>query len=215
MIARSACVLDLCCGTGLSMANAVSHFAVRDVVGVDICKPYLDFARRAHFGKPARLALIEGDAVTVDLPDLRWDMVILSSAYHHIEDERKLTFLRRVRGLLSGDKARALIAENLLPEYAASNKSDYARAVREFYSAVLSTAKSANPHLDPHVQGLIERVAQYGCDGDYEYKSSWSIFLRDLHSAGLGIIQSRRVWPDERDLLGGTGGNYVIEVKPL
>jgi ubiquinone/menaquinone biosynthesis C-methylase UbiE len=207
-------VLDLCCGTGLSMAGAVRSPVACDIVGVDICEEYLEYAASKVEDGRQKVRLIHGDAITAPLPDDRWNIIILSSAYHHIEDARKADFLLRVRDLMAPGGS-VLVAENLLPEYEKGNGDDYRRATRQFYSAVLETAKQADAFLDPHVEGLIRRVAQYGCDGDYEYKSSWSVFMRDIHFAGFGIVRCERVWPDDELGLGGTGGNYVLEMKPL
>jgi SAM-dependent methyltransferase len=204
-------VLDLCCGTGLSMEHVVDHPCATVVVGVDISRQYLAFANLKYKDSRSPPVFVRGDAVESTLPFADFDVILMASAYHHIEDARKVAFLRRVHSLL-GKRGHGFIAENILPPYDRSDRDTYAAAVRSFYEEVYQTAVRAKPNLDPYVAGLIRRVAQYGFDGEYEYKVCWSLFEQDLHSAGLSIIRSQKVWPTESSSL-GSGGNYVLEVS--
>jgi ubiquinone/menaquinone biosynthesis C-methylase UbiE len=208
---KKAVVLDLCCGTGLSLEGIVDHPNILMVAGVDISVPYLKFAKQRFSFYDRQPIFIHGDAVSTLLPQPHWDVVLLASAYHHIEDNRKVKFLSRVRSLI-GSSGYAVMAENILPEYDINNKMDYARSVRQFYSQVLKTAKQKNPELPTHVENLIYRVAQYGCDGEYEYKVSLPLLYRDLITSGLRIVSQKRVWPEEDISSIGTGGNYVFTI---
>lgn len=208
----SGAVLDLCCGTGLSLEHLVDHPNASTVVGVDICQPYLNFATRKFAGANSRPTFILADAVEAKLPRDTWDIIMLASAYHHIEDGRKLAFLKRVRNLLS-ERGRAVVAENILPEYSRHSKNDYAQSVRAFYTEVLKDAKRDNPNLPDFVEGLIQRVAQYGYDGDYEYKTSYPIFREYLASADLEIVSQERVWPTAGPLAQTSGGNYMLVLR--
>jgi ubiquinone/menaquinone biosynthesis C-methylase UbiE len=207
-----ATALDLCCGTGISMESLVAHPNVILVVGVDISLRYLEYARKVYANSRLAPILIHGDAVLAPLPRERWDIVMLASAYHHIEDDRKIQFLRRVHSLI-GACGRAVIAENILPIYDINDRQDYNRAVSDFYSEVLSTARRHNPHLPNHVADLIQRVAQYGVDGAHEYKVSMAILHEHLAEAQLQVVEQRTVWPEDGSLLGGNGGNYVFLVR--
>ncbi|MCX5966005.1 MAG: class I SAM-dependent methyltransferase [Cyanobacteria bacterium] len=181
------------------------------IAGLDISVPYLEFAKRRFSSCGRQPVFICGDAVSEPLPQSHWDVIVLASAYHHIEDNRKIQFLSRVRDLI-GRSGYAVMAENVLPDYRINNEADYARSVRQFYSQVLNTAKKRNPELPVHVENLIYRVAQYGCDGEYEYKVSLPLLHYDLTSSGLRIVAQKRVWPDDDDTSLGNGGNYVFVI---
>jgi SAM-dependent methyltransferase len=212
---RSAFVLDLCCGTGISMRHILAHQNVVGVAGVDNCQSYLDFARRTLLNSRIQPALIHADAVTVDLEKLgrrHWDLAILCSAYHHIEDTRKLDFMLRVGDLIGSD-GRAVMAENILPTYRKEDPNSYESAVRMFYTEVLRTAREANPGLSNHVAGLIQRVAEYGVDGEYEFKVSMAVLEEDLRKADLIIVKRKRVWPRTEVVLGPQAGNFIFEIK--
>ncbi len=90
---QDAWVLDLCCGTGLSLEHLVNHPNVSRIVGVDKCASYLEFATERFSSARTRPEYILDDAVEVQLPWGRWDVIMLASAYHHIEDERKVKFM--------------------------------------------------------------------------------------------------------------------------
>lgn len=209
---RDAWVLDLCCGTGLSLEHLVNHPNVSRIVGVDQCMPYLEFANVRFESARTRPEFILADAVDVELPLGSWDVIMLASAYHHIEDERKVRFMSRVRRLLSS-RGQAVVAENILPEYVQGNRDSYARSVKLFYTQVLEDARRDNPDLPEYVEKLILRVAQYGYDADYEYKVSHPIFLRDLETSRLEIAWQQRVWPHTGPLSETTGGNYVLRLR--
>lgn len=126
---HNAKILDLCCGTGLSMEGFIEHPNISKIVGVDISKEYLACARNKFSKISTPHIFINDDAVTTDLPVHEWDIIMLASAYHHIEDDRKLVFLRKVHGLLK-DTGRAIFAENILPEYDINNRKSYQNAVK-------------------------------------------------------------------------------------
>jgi quercetin dioxygenase-like cupin family protein/ubiquinone/menaquinone biosynthesis C-methylase UbiE len=208
---HSTSLLDLCCGTGLPLSLIVPHEKIRTVTGLDICQEYLHFTRKLFAAVPG-VSFLLGDAIDHPLPSQSYDAILLCSAYHHIEDTRKVDFLKRVRSLLSIG-GRAFVAENILPPYDERDQLSYKRAVTTFYDAVLNDAVAGNPELPLRVKQLIERVAKYGCDGDYEYKVSIDTFLRDIKLAGLEVESIEKVWPRQGLLATTTGGNYALVLK--
>lgn len=204
--------LDLCCGTGLSLEHIARHRNAADIVGVDISANYLAFANDVYSNTSVPIYFILGDAVSTALPRQRWDLIMMASAYHHIEDERKIEFLRRVRSLL-GSTGQAVVAENILPDYTEGEIEEYKSAVRRFYDQVLRSAREQNPQLPRFVEGLIEKVAQYGFEGDYEYKVCMKIFKRHLDEGGLAIVSESRVWPVDPTMLGANAGNFVFQLQ--
>jgi len=202
-------VLDLCCGTGLSLLNVFDHPNVSEAIGVDTCESYLAFAAARFAGSKVRL--IHNDAVNpaVDGP---FDIIVMASAYHHIEDARKQLFLQNAKRLLAAS-SRIVMGENILPSYQSGDPRAYSNAVSVFYREVLITARNANPSLPEHVAALIQRVAQYGHDGDYEYKTSVEILLGFLENSSLKVARAEKLWPTLGPLSLTTGGNYVLDIE--
>ena len=89
---RNPSVLDLCCGTGIFAREWLSRAGeVRRYMGIDISPDFIDYAKGFGFGE-----FSHEDAVDCRLEE-RFDIVMGTSAYHHIEDERKRAFLENMR----------------------------------------------------------------------------------------------------------------------
>jgi SAM-dependent methyltransferase len=83
--------LDLGCGPG-----AFSDlFEKGDYVGVDMNARYIDHARHTRKG-----AFVVGDARRVDLPDRRFDQILVFGLLHHLPDEDVRAVLAECRRLL-------------------------------------------------------------------------------------------------------------------
>jgi ubiquinone/menaquinone biosynthesis C-methylase UbiE len=83
--------LDLGCGPG-AFADL---FNGDDYVGVDLNRRYIDYAQRTRKG-----TFIVGDARRIDLPDDRFDQVLIFGLLHHLSDEDARAVLSEVRRLL-------------------------------------------------------------------------------------------------------------------
>ena len=108
-------LLDLCCGTGMSLLGVVSHPHLSLAVGVDLSFRLLDFAKRryAPFGN---VRFVRADAAQRIFRPGSFDIVIASSAYHHIEPHRKNIFVAACHEVLKPE-GRLIVAENLLPPF--------------------------------------------------------------------------------------------------
>jgi ubiquinone/menaquinone biosynthesis C-methylase UbiE len=84
--------LDLGCGPG-AFADL---FDGDDYVGVDLNARYIDHARRTRKG-----AFLVGDARRVELPDGRFDQVLIFGLLHHLPDEDVRAVLKECRRLLA------------------------------------------------------------------------------------------------------------------
>jgi ubiquinone/menaquinone biosynthesis C-methylase UbiE len=83
--------LDLACGPG-----AFSDlFDGDDYVGVDLNRRYIDHARRQGKG-----TFVVGDARRVELPDGRFDQILIFGLLHHLSDADVRSVLRECRRLL-------------------------------------------------------------------------------------------------------------------
>ena len=95
--------LDLGCGPG-AFADI---FAGDDYVGVDLNARYIDHARKTRQG-----AFIVGDARKVELPDARFDQILVFGLLHHLPDEDVRAVLAECRRLLVPG-GRALVIEDI------------------------------------------------------------------------------------------------------
>jgi ubiquinone/menaquinone biosynthesis C-methylase UbiE len=95
--------LDLGCGPG-AFADL---FAGDDYVGVDLNARYIDHARKTRQG-----AFIVGDARHVDLPDQRFDQILIFGLLHHLPDADVRAVLAECRRLLVPE-GRVLVIEDI------------------------------------------------------------------------------------------------------
>lgn len=93
-------VLDLACGTGL-VARHVAPLAGPHgkVVAVDINPAMLDVARKQPSPPGAVIDWREGDAVTIDLPEHEFDLILCQQGLQFFSDQSAA--LRRLRSLLA------------------------------------------------------------------------------------------------------------------
>jgi SAM-dependent methyltransferase len=74
---RSLSVLDVGCGPGTNRG----HLIARSYVGVDLNPQYIDWAHKRYDG-----TFIAGDAASALPDDLTFDVVLLNSLLHHLDD---------------------------------------------------------------------------------------------------------------------------------
>lgn len=95
--------LDLACGPG-----AFSDlFDGDDYVGLDLNRRYIDHARRHRNG-----TFVVGDARNVELPDARFDQILIFGLLHHLSDADVRAVLRECRRLLAAG-GHALVIEDI------------------------------------------------------------------------------------------------------
>jgi ubiquinone/menaquinone biosynthesis C-methylase UbiE len=95
--------LDLGCGPG-AFADL---FAGDDYVGADLNARYIDHARRTRPG-----AFIASDARKLDVPDHRFDQILVFGLLHHLPDEDVRAVLREARRVLVPG-GRVLVIEDI------------------------------------------------------------------------------------------------------
>jgi ubiquinone/menaquinone biosynthesis C-methylase UbiE len=95
--------LDLACGPG-AFADL---FEGDDYVGIDLNRRYIDHARRHRKG-----TFVVGDARRVELPDARFDQILIFGLLHHLSDADVRAVLRECRRLLAPG-GHALVIEDI------------------------------------------------------------------------------------------------------
>ncbi len=91
-------VLDIGCGSGF-VAHAMARQAGAAVTGIDLNADSIDLARRLW--QHPRLTFVVGDALH-DLPDTRFEVVVLSNVLEHIE--QRVAFLQQVQAQVQPDR---------------------------------------------------------------------------------------------------------------
>ena len=100
-------VLDVGCGPGTNTAV----FRHADYMGLDADENYIRYARR-RYGRKFFVLDVCHDA---PLTQSKFDLILLNSFLHHIDDHNALNLLRRLKTLLTAD-GHIHILDLILPE---------------------------------------------------------------------------------------------------
>lgn len=199
-------VLDFCCGTGI-VAEKLKEHNIKRFVGVDINRPFLESAKGKLTGK-AHFEFVEGDAV--DYRGDKFDIVVLSSAYHHIADEDKVRFLKNAKSHLKKN-GFMVIYEKLIPKY--SNREEWEKA-----NVVLYEKRDAylGGKLTKRQRELLQNFCDLSAAAEEEYKVDYRHFMEDLKQAGIRVDSTEKVWPlDEKTFNDPNVGDFIFIYRSI
>lgn len=196
-------VLDLCAGPG-NFANhlSLSPVAIR-VTGIDL-RPHFVEAANQRF-KEQGWHFVQGDTVTHDF-ERKFDVVAASSAYHHIEHDRKAAFLRNAERHLKGDGI-LLMCENFLPHY--QDKKGREEAIHAYY-AELKDYYAQPQNATKQGRLSIEEVERLELAGVEEHKVCWSTFEEHLASTNLSLRIDIPVWQPTAFKASNAGSHVLV-----
>ncbi len=204
-------VADICCGTGLSLLGVESHPNLHSADGVDIDAERVRFARNRLSHNP-RLSFHCEDAWTWLSEQRGYDVVLLSSAYHHIEHGKQGQFAQLVFAALKAG-GTAVLAENIVPHFDQPMTEPYFRAVTEFYEAAHREALRQRPGLPHQVASLITENVELARRGEIEFKICRQTFVEEITRAGFLIAEEIKMWPNTDDPLRDNAGNFVFVLR--
>lgn len=187
-------VLDTCSATGLA-----SHLGCQDVFPhhltlVDIDPGALAKAIVRHRDRYPELVAECTDASGLRLRR-RFDLILMNSAYHHIDDERKALFLRHHGDLLDVG-GRIIIGDHFLPAHGPSVL-EHRQALERFYRPLFDALRQRG--TPSAAVAVVEKSFELACRRTVELKVSHDRFVEDVSRAGLRIERSSHIWgsPDE------------------
>lgn len=195
-------ILDFCSGPG----NFVNHLAFIlpeiNAICVDMNASFVRTGN-ALFKK---WKFIQGNAVKVSLGE-KFPFVTASSAYHHIEDESKIDFLKNIYNHLADD-GTAIVCENFLPDY--NTGLERKVSINKYYNELENWYQDDNA-TDEAVL-VIKEVREQELAGDIEHKVSFKIFKNHLDKSGFNISTDIPVWQPQ-SLIADNAGSHVIILK--
>lgn len=195
-------VLDVCSGPG----NFVNHLALAypelKATCVDRSEKFIESGNE-NFGKLGWRFLLD-DVVRMKL-GRTFPAITASSAYHHIEDQDKVAFLRNLVAHLDED-GFILMCENILPRYQTlDGRRDavdaYYGALKGFYALGNATDAARDVIDDVHVleKAKIE-----------EHKICWDVFADHIEQAGLEVATDMPVWQPPEFQVDRAGSHVMI-----
>jgi SAM-dependent methyltransferase len=199
-------VLDLCSATGLSSLRVAKTIPVASVTLVDTDRKALNKCCK-YFDSICPIFVHCQDAVTFQSTD-HYDIIIMNSAYHHIQNDQKVSFLNNALSLISTEGA-FFIGDHFLRDY--NNKFEFKNSVVSFYTNLINDLLHRG-ESDIAIN-LIRQSGLYTFKEEYEYKVSLNIFKNHIEKAGLTIDVRNRLWPDNKLCINDEWGTYAIILK--
>lgn len=211
---KKSIILDLCCGTGEIIRRIKKPSRFQAIYCVDINRDYLNLLKDKLFASQGDLSdngifkFICADAVTYSLVNAQADIIILSSAIHHIEDNFKEKFVKNVAKNIK-DGGVVIICEDLLGSF--SNKEEHDKRTIEFYGKKIVEIKTKK--LNSKLIEIVEDIVARGIEGNCEYKMSYRIFRELLAKNNLEVDKEHKVWPKTKMFRNNKIGDFVFVVK--
>lgn len=196
-------VLDVCSGPG----NFVNHILYVnnniEATCVDLNKIFI------HAGQKLlkQVTFLLDNAITMSL-DKKYDFILCSSAYHHIQDKDKEKFLSNLSNHLKS-KGKIIICENFLPEY--SNLEQKKLSIAKYYKQLVNYYKQGNSTKNSLT--AINQVKDLELSGGIEYKVSFSTLKAHLQTTNLVIELDIPVWQPKSFIKDNSGSHVLVVAK--
>jgi hypothetical protein len=198
-------IIDLCAATGLTAKRVCEKISLSLITLVDLDCFALEKARQ-YFSPQSNIVTHCTDAVNFRDNNF-YDLVLLNSAYHHIEGNKKVEFLKTVKNLIT-DSGLVIIGEQFLPSY--KNSTEFQSAVEIFYDVLIKELEGRNEN--PTAIDVIRRSGLYTWENNYEYKVSWEVFKDDVKSTEFKIDRIIPVW-QPNFTVNSLVGSYVVTLS--
>ncbi len=199
-------ILDFCCGTAIFARNWLANQEGIHYIGVDTNNDFLSYAR-ARLPND-RFQFCKADAVAVDLC-CTFDVVMATSGYHHIQDDRKKAFLLNMKKH-KNEQGIAIIYEKFVAPYGDDPLSK-ARSGTQFYAERIFDMLQSEPLTPEQLFALYNEMFLTSIRRD-EFKVTLDHFLSDAKSSGFLIENKTKVWPLDDRFQNPDVGDFVISM---
>jgi ubiquinone/menaquinone biosynthesis C-methylase UbiE len=177
-------LIDFCSGTGADTKLLAENISISQATLIDINKEFLEIAKNSNI--KTNIKTIVSDILVAGIrPEA--DVVISMFAYHHISDDKKAGFIKKMKEALKPGGI-VLLGEIYMPDKATTI---------EYYKQLYGSISEKSPMLEKF---LMQTAQSEG----FEYKVSKEFADRQLADAGFELLESRKIWPKEIDNKIGT-----------
>jgi len=193
------------CGTGLLTEKIAGIEGIESIIAVDSHEIYLKKARKRLKKYSSVIQVISADALTYDLPQPA-DLVVARYVYHHIPDEQKMNFLKKLADNLRPE-GRIFIVDIFIPPYSSEQERD--ESLKRLHNYKKELVRGNQFLMDIEEESLV-----LGLRREEEYKVSIEIFKRHIQEAGLNL-DSLKLIEDPRISNPELNGLYIAILNKL
>ena len=179
-------VLDLMCGTGFLLNKIKLVRPDLALYGIDINEEYITFATKSY----PNIEFSLKDVFNM-VEDIKFDIIICTGGAHHLEDEKKLSFLNFIKKSLNPN-GFAIIADPYIADF--SNESERKLAAAQLgYEYLLFSIKN---HANIEVINECITILQNDINR-LEFKTSINQF-RPIVEKVFSKFEIVKVWPESK-----------------
>ncbi len=169
---------DFCCGTGSNTKMLAERLSVAHSILVDINKEFIEIAKNSKI-KAKTIEPIVNDILSVHLSS-HADAVISMFAYHHVPDDSKLDYIKKMTEVLKKD-GLLFLGEIYIP-----NKELTIKYYEQLYNSI--------NHKTPELKRFLMETAK---SSHFEYKVKKAFADKQLFSANFSLLESKKIYPTD------------------
>ncbi|MDD5625990.1 MAG: class I SAM-dependent methyltransferase [Patescibacteria group bacterium] len=196
-------ILDFCCGTGVFPRKWLIKLNNIKYLGVDINSNFIKFAKKKL--KDNRFNFVVDDSVLFKT-DKKFDIILATSSYHHIKDNRKRAFLKNIFSHLKKDGI-LIVYEKIIDTF--SNKIEAVDSSTQFYleriKYMMKTEKLSKNQLFALFNEQYLTAIRHE-----EYKVNFQYFKDDIEASGMKIKEYIKLWPKKILFHNDKVGDFVF-----
>lgn len=196
-------ILDFCCGTGILPRNWLTKLNNIKYLGVDINSNFIKFAKEKL--KDDKFSFVVDDSVTFKT-DKKFDIVLATSSYHHIKDDKKRDFLKNISYHLKKDGV-LIIYEKIVDSF--SDKIEAVDSGTKFYLERIKYMMKIEKLSENQLFALFNEQYLTAIRHE-EYKVDFQHFKDDVESSGMKIKEHIKLWPKENLFHNDKVGDFVF-----
>jgi 2-polyprenyl-3-methyl-5-hydroxy-6-metoxy-1,4-benzoquinol methylase len=183
-------VLDLMCGTGFLLNRIKIERPDLALYGFDSNKDFISFATKSY----PNIEFSEKDVFNM-VEDIKFDIIICTGGTHHLEDEKKMSFLNLIKKSLNPDGV-AIIADPYIADFTNESERKLAAAELGYEYLLYAINKQANIEVIKECIEIMKNDILF-----IEYKSSISKFKPILEEV-FSDIKFIKSWPENKSEFG-------------
>jgi len=196
-------ILDFCCGTGIFPRKWLTKLNNINYIGVDINKNFTKFAQDKL--KDERFSFVYGDSVSFKT-DKKFDIVLATSSYHHIEDSKKRDFLKNIFSHLKEDGV-LIVYEKIVESF--SDKIEAIDSGTKFYLERIKYMMNTEKLSENQLFALFNEQYLTAIRHE-EYKVDFQHFKDDVENSRMKMKEHIKLWPKEDLFHNDKVGDFVF-----
>jgi ubiquinone/menaquinone biosynthesis C-methylase UbiE len=170
---------DFCCGTGTNTKKFAERLGkIKKATLIDINSKFLELAKLSP-SPIQELEIINGNVLQAKVSN-ESDIVLSIFAYHHISDEEKRVYIKKIKEALKKDGI-LILTEIYIPNR---------EIAKEYYHKLIKEI----PETD-HIPGLEEFLKRTSENTDFEFKVPKEIADKQFEEEGFRKVEEVKVRP--------------------